>query len=53
LPVKRPWKQFLLFGTVFMVGAVTGVYVDSWLDIDTCLDSGGAWDYVQEYCRRQ
>ena len=51
--MKRFLKQLILLVTVFAGGAVAGVYVDDWLDIDTCLDSGGTWNYAQKYCRRQ
>ena len=51
--MKHFLKKGILFTSIFLSGGVVGGYVDNWLDIDTCLDSGGAWNYAQEYCQRQ
>jgi hypothetical protein len=36
----------ILFASMF-----AGAWIDDWLDIDTCLDRGGAWDYQRDTCR--
>jgi len=38
---------------IFVAGMFAGAGLDDWLDIDTCLDRGGAWDYQRETCRNE
>ena len=47
---KREW---IVAAMAFVAGAVlaqagSGVY--RWLQVDGCLDAGGAWDYQFETC---
>lgn len=44
-------KRALIALGVFTVGMFAGAWLDDWLDIDTCLDRGGAWDYQRDACR--
>lgn len=46
-------KRAITVLAVFVAGMFAGSWLDDWLDIDTCLDAGGAWDYQRENCRYQ
>ena len=49
-------KSTLTMALVFLLpflGAilfVAGNYISSWLTLDSCLDSGGRWNYEGDYC---
>ena len=44
-------KRAIAVLVIFLTGVSTGVGLDDWLDIDRCLDRGGAWDYERDTCR--
>jgi len=44
-------KRALLAAAIFISGLFAGALLDDWLDIDDCLDQGGAWDYQRDTCR--
>jgi hypothetical protein len=44
-------KRVLTASAIFISGMFAGAWFDDWLDIDTCLDGGGAWDYQRDTCR--
>ena len=50
--------KFKVFSTVFglmllFVGALFFAIPGCDLDVDTCLDSGGCWDYSAKKCRKE
>ncbi|HTM95050.1 MAG TPA: hypothetical protein VL100_04420 [Croceibacterium sp.] len=45
--------RYTLFVALLVGVFVAGWQVKSWLDVDTCLDSGGAWDYRTGDCRSE
>ena len=44
-------RTSLIIATVaFVVGLAGGWKAKVWLDVDACLDSGGAWNYDHGLC---
>jgi hypothetical protein len=43
-------KRALVAIFIFIADMVAGTWLDDWLDIETWLDRGGAWDYQRETC---
>jgi hypothetical protein len=35
---------------IFLSGLIIGLWIQDWLDVDSCLDRGGRWDYPLETC---
>jgi hypothetical protein len=44
-------KRAIMATAIFIAGMFAGAWLDDGLDIDTCLDRGGAWDYQRDTCR--
>ena len=36
---------------IILLLILIGLRLNTWLKIDTCLDSGGSWDYKAESCK--
>ena len=43
-------KRALMIAAVLAVGIIVGWKAHAFLDIDSCLDAGGAWEYRGSYC---
>ena len=39
-----------LLGASFIAGTIFGIWAKDWLDVDACVDAGGAWDYRTGSC---
>jgi hypothetical protein len=44
---------FVAAALAFVAGLAGGWKAKVWLDVDACLDSGGAWNYQTGDCRTQ
>ncbi|MET4131595.1 hypothetical protein ABIE62_000711 [Porphyrobacter sp. MBR-155] len=51
LVVMRRSLVIALVSIAFLSGFASGCWAEGWLDIDDCLDRGGAWDYERNTCR--
>jgi|GEM_PF-1489402 len=53
--MHRRWslhvRRAFFASVIFVAGMFAGAWLDDWLDVDTCLDRGGAWDYQRDTCR--
>ena len=47
--MKRP-SHLILIAAAFITGLFAGSWLDDWLDIDSCFDAGGAWNYERGLC---
>ena len=43
-------RRGLIIFAAFIVGMFAGAWLDDWLDIDSCLDAGGEWNYGYGLC---
>ena len=50
--MKR-WSCLLLCVVSSAGGLAAGLWLSDWLDVDTCLDRGGRWNYDQQDCEYQ
>lgn len=49
--MKRNLLRAVLALVLFGCGILVGAYVNEWMYIESCFDSGGAWDYARYNCR--
>jgi len=49
-PQKRRWKWLVVSLAVAVVVVAATIYLRRELAIDSCLDSGGRWDYDAGVC---
>jgi len=44
-------RKTVIMTLIFAALAAGAIYVQRWVAIDRCLDSGGAWDYQSARCQ--
>jgi len=50
--MKRNLKKIFIGGIICTFIIVGLFYAKRWLDIDTCLDHGGRWNYQTNICEQ-